>query len=141
MFPRLRPHATYVEDIKPASWKQNMLLKFSKKTFLASWTQFCFGNNASTFAPALSLLNFKAKDGEKLHHVNLYTLNAQSPWVLDLLHSFREKNLSSISLHSAEERMIVKCTFMLFSDPLLLFQCKDTTKLPFSSLFSSFIVI
>ena len=33
VIPRLLPHATYVEDTKSASWKQKMLLKFSKNIF------------------------------------------------------------------------------------------------------------
>ena len=33
VIPRLLPHAIYVEDTKSASWKQKMLLRFSKNIF------------------------------------------------------------------------------------------------------------
>ena len=42
MLLRLRPHATYVEDTKSASWKQIMLLKFSKNIFLRLGPNFAF---------------------------------------------------------------------------------------------------
>ena len=48
---RLLPHATYVEDTKSASWKQEMLLKFSKNIFCAL-DAFLLPQQCFLFAPA-----------------------------------------------------------------------------------------
>ena len=45
--------------------------------------------------------------GNKPDHVNLHTPSAHSLWVLGLSPSPREKSLSSISLHSAEEGLML----------------------------------